>query len=157
MISQISHVVNIEYNRSARSYEWADPDSGEVFSFPSGPEGKAAAFRFAVQMFAPELYDAAVSIIRKNPQFERRVWRAVNTVLSGGVSIYPDLADTSIIAAVDSSDGMGAYNIRHSDGYRTCECEDFTSMSAPITTSGRRYCYHLLAFELHLRTQEQAY
>lgn len=155
MISQLSPVVNIEYNRSARSYEWADPDSGEVFSFPSGPEGKAQAFRFVVQMFAPELYAAAVAIIRHNPHFERRVWRAVNTVLSGGVVIYPDLADTSIIATVAASDGLGAYNLRHEAGYRTCECDDYTSMAAPITAGGRRYCYHLLAFELHLKTQEQ--
>lgn len=157
MLDLTPPVVNIAYNRSARSYEWADPDSGEVFSFPSGPEGKAMAFRFAVQMFAPELYGAAVSIIRKNPSFERRVWKAVNAVLNAGVHILPDLAETTIIATVDSSDGMGAYNIRHSDGYRTCECDDFVTMSAPITAGGRRYCYHLLALELHLRTQEQPF
>lgn len=157
MLDQLTPTVNIEYNRSTREYNWTDPETGETFGFPSGPEGKAMAFRFAVQFFAPDLYDAAVSIIRKNPHFERRVWKAVNTVLNHGVTIYPDLADPTIIATVASSDGLGAYNLRHEAGYRICECDDYTSMAAPITGGGRRYCYHLLAFELHLRTQEQAY
>lgn len=138
------------YNRSSRRYEVEAPDGG-LLDFPAGAEGKALAFQTAVSLFAPGVADAAGIIIRRFPHLERRVWRAVNTLLGGGVSIFPDF-DTEILALVASSDGMGAYAIRHQAGLLACECEDFVSFSAPYAgEGGQRYCYHILAYRLFLK------
>lgn len=148
----------ITYNRSAKRYELTDTDSGEIFTFPPGKDGKAQAFRFSVELFAPELFAAAMKIVAKFPYLERRTWSAVEAVLNNAVHIHPELSsDPTIIASVDSSDQLGGYNIRHAQNFYTCECLDFTEGGSPITPTGQAWCYHILALQLHLQTQEQAY
>lgn len=148
----------ITYNRSARRYELVDEESGEIFTFPPGKDGKAQAFRFSVELFAPDLFAAANRIIAKFPYLDRRVWSAVSAVASGAVHIHPELEnDAGIIARVDGSEGLGAYNIRQTRGFYSCECEDFQLGNAPLTPTGQSWCYHILALRLHLQTQEQPY
>lgn len=147
----LSPVPQAVYNRSRRVYQLETPN-GERLEFPAGPEGRTLAFQTAVSLFAPEVADAAAAIIRRHPHLERRVWRAVNCLLGGGVKILPDLNDIEILALVDSSDGFGAYAIRHQASILTCECEDFTSFSAPYAgEGGQSYCYHILAYRLALK------
>lgn len=146
--------ISITYDRSAREYRWTDPDSGEVFTFPSGKQGKAAAWRFAVAMLDPDLYDAAERIIARHPQLERVTWRGVELVLNGGVDILPGQPG-GVVAKVASSDGYGRYNITQTGGYYTCECEHFRSFAAPVTTAGARYCKHLVATRIALLREDR--
>ncbi len=152
MISQISPVVNIEYNRSAREYKWTDPDSGLILSAPSKQKGEL--FRAAVSMLDPDLYAAATQLISKNPHFERITWRAVELVINNSIETFPAAVDGTL-AMVEASDGMGRYAVYHDEaGYMACQCESYKSFDAPLTTSGHRLCKHIVGFLLYQRTQE---
>jgi hypothetical protein len=144
----------IQYDRSGRRYVWTDPESGEMFTFPSGAQGKAAAWRFAVSMLDPELFGMAQRIIARHPQLERVTWRGVELVLNGHVEIMPGAPD-GVVALVESSDHYGRHHIRQDDGYFTCTCEHFTSHEAPLTTAGARYCKHLIATRIALMREER--
>jgi hypothetical protein len=128
----------IEYDRSGREYQVIDLESGEITEkFPSKAKGEA--FRFAVELFEPPLFAAAMRMIDKYPYMERVVWRAVELVINNAVEVF-DVPQGNVIAMVESSDGMGRYAIAHD---YSCQCEHFTSFAAPMTDSGRVVCKHV--------------
>ncbi len=144
-------MIDINYNRQDKQYEWIEPESGELFTFPA--KQKHMAFRFAVSMLDSDLYEAAERLIADHPQLERVTWRAVELVCANGIEVFPAPV-AGVVAMVDSSDGYGRYAIeQHEAGY-SCQCEHFTSLAAPMTQSGERYCKHLVAYRLYLRTRE---
>lgn len=143
----------ITYNRSSRVYEVTHPHTGEIVeSFPS--KERHAAFLYMVSLFEPELYHAAQRIIQRHPQFERRVWKAVELVVDGQVEIL-DVPVNNVVARVGASDGYGRYAVTIDGGYLACECEDWQSAAAPITDSGSRYCKHILAYRLGLLFEDR--
>jgi hypothetical protein len=144
-------MIDINYNRQEKQYEWIEPESGERFTFPA--KQKHEAFRFAVSMLDSDLYAAAERMIEDHPQLERVAWRAVELVCANAIEVFPAPV-AGVVAMVDSSDGYGRYAIeQHEAGY-SCQCEHFTSLAAPLTQNGERYCKHLAAYRLHLRTRE---
>lgn len=142
----------IIYNRSARQYEFVDPESGEIFAAPSGQ--KAQLFQVMVSMLDPDLFAAVSQIVERHPQLERVGWKAVEIVTSNGVEVFEGMRG-NVYGMVDSSDGMGRYAITNEDGYTSCQCEHFQSFAAPMTESGNRYCKHILAYHLHLVTRAE--
>lgn len=140
-------VINIDYDRREKVYVWTDPETGEVFQFPNGPQGKAQARQFVISMLDPDLYAAATGIITRHPQLERATWKAVELVIENGVEF---VQSGNVMAMVNSSDGFGRYAITSDNGYTACQCEHFTSFSAPMTQEGNRYCKHILAYHLWL-------
>lgn len=144
-------MIDINYNRQQKQYEWMEPESGEIFTFPA--KQKHMAFRFAVSMLDSDLYAAAERMIADHPQLERVTWRAVELVCANAIEVFSARAD-GVVAMVNSSDGYGRYAIEQHDHGYTCQCEHFTSLAAPLTQTGERYCKHLAAYRLHLRTRE---
>lgn len=137
--------IKIDYDRKERQYNWIDPDSGEMFAFPSGQ--KHEAFKFAVSMLEPDLHTAAALIIQDTPQIERIVWKAVELVVNGSVDVY-DTAQNGIIAMVASSDQYGRYAIQETDYGHTCNCISFTDYPQ-YDQLGNVHCKHTLAVKLH--------
>lgn len=140
-------VITIDYDRREKAYTWIDPKTESVFQFPGGPDGKTQARQFAISMLDPDLYAAATGVIEKHPQLERVTWKAVELVISNGVEL---VMANGIQAMVKSSDGYGRYAVLSDNGYTACQCEHFTSFSAPMTEQGNRYCKHILAYHLWL-------
>ena len=99
--------LTIEYNRGERQYEWVDPESGEIFTFP--PKHKAAAFQFALAMLDGDLHDAAKNWVEETPQLERTIWKAAELVANGSVT-----AVSPALHMVESSDGYGRYSAAES-------------------------------------------
>lgn len=147
-------MITIEYDRKEKLYKWADVESGQVLTAPSGK--KFQLFQAVISMLDPDLYAAANRIIEAHPQLERGVWKAVEIVAGDGVEIYPGMKG-NVYAMVDSSDGFGRYAIENEDGYMACQCENFQSFAAPMTESGNRYCKHILAYQLCLATREDRF
>ena len=147
-------MIDINYNRQEKQYEWKEPESGEIFTFPA--KQKHMAFRFAVSMLDSELYAAAERLIEEHPQLERVTWRAVELVCANAIEVFPAPV-SGVVAMVSSSDGYGRYAIEQHDAGYSCQCEHFTSLAAPLTQTGERYCKHLVAYRLHLRTRENRF
>jgi len=147
-------MINITYDRKEKHYQWTDPTTGETFQFTSEQKRSGAAFQFAVSMLESDLYEAAQRIIANHPQLERATWRAVELVVRNAVGVFPAPAN-GVLAMVNSSDGFGRYAIAAQDGYTSCQCENFTSMDAPMTASGARYCKHILAYRLQLTRENR--
>lgn len=147
-------MIDIQYDRKAKMYQWTDQESGQILTAPSGQ--KFELFRAVVAMLDPDLFTAANRIIEAHPQLERGVWKAVEIVASDGVEVFPGMKG-DVYAMVDSSDGFGRYAITNEGGYTTCQCEHFQSFAAPMTQSGNRYCKHILAYQLHLATREDRF
>jgi hypothetical protein len=143
----------ITYNRSDRVYEVVHPHTGEIVErFPS--KARHEALMYLIALFEPELYQAVQRIITRNPQFERRVWKAAELVMTGQVEIL-GVPVNNVVGKVAASDGYGRYNVALESGYLTCECADFVDAAAPLTESGARYCKHLLAYRLALLFEER--
>ncbi|MCA9946929.1 MAG: hypothetical protein KC449_25785 [Anaerolineales bacterium] len=123
-------MIDINYNRQDKRYEWIEPESGELFTFPA--KQKHMAFRFAVSMLDGELYEAAERMIEAHPQLERVTWRAVELVCANAIEVFP-VPSAGVVAMVDSSDGYGRYAIEHHEAGYSCQCEHFTSLAAPLT------------------------
>ena len=144
--------LDITYDRSERQYRWIDPDSGEIFSFPSGKAGKAQAFQFAVSMLDPDLWTAAQNWLTDEPYLERVVMKAVELVAGDGVETFP--GNGRLLAMVSSSDEYGRYSVGYEDGYIVCECVHWQDGHAPIDQYGQRTCKHVAAVHLHNRVRE---
>ena len=143
----------ITYDRSTRLYNVANPHTGEIVNqFP--PKARHEALIYLVALFEPELYGAVQRVIARNPQFERRAWKAAELVMNGQVEIL-DVPVNNVMAKVAASDNYGRYNVTMESGYLACECEDYQSAAAPITDGGARYCKHLLAYRLALLFEER--
>ena len=141
----------ITYDRSAREYLVAHPETGDVLDrFPAGQ--KAAAFRYLVSLFAPELYQAAERVISRHPQLERVTWKGVEILTSGGVEVLTPPVN-NCLAMVASSDGAGRYAITTENGFISCQCQHFQSFAAPMTDSGRMICKHIMAYQLAMYTE----
>lgn len=137
--------LNLHYNNSTRVYNWTNPLSGEIMSFPAKAKGEAT--KFIISLLHPKLYQAATRLIEKQPQLERVTWKAVEIVANQGVELKGDgLGSNGRLAAmVESSDGMGRYAIEIDNGFYTCQCEHWISFTAPVAASGNRYCKHIIA------------
>lgn len=149
-------LLDINYNRTEKRYEWTDPDSGEIITAPSGAENKAHLFRAAIGILDPELHAAALRMIEAQPQLERVVWKAVEIVANDGIEVY-DVPQGDALAMANSSDGYGRYAIINSDGHTECQCEHWQSLSAPLTLNGRRVCKHIAAMYLWKFTREDRF
>lgn len=149
-------LLDINYNRTQKQYEWIDPSSGEVLTAPSGAENKAQLFRAAVGLLDPDLYAAALRMIEAQPQLERVVWKGVEIVTSDGVEFFA-VPQGNVQAMVASSDGYGRYAIMNENGHTTCQCENFVSMAAPYTKQGRMVCKHIAALYLFKFTREERF
>lgn len=143
-------MIDITYNRTAKEYEFVNPETGELHTAPAKCKGEL--FRAAVAMLDPDLYQAAEQIAARHPQLERVTWRAVELVTADAVEAYPRPRG-GVVAMVDSSDGFGRYAIEAGEYGNSCQCEHFQSMAAPVTDSGARFCKHILAYRLWLRTR----
>lgn len=155
-VTQTESPVKIEYNRSTRRYEWIDPDSGEMFTAPSGAKNKANLFQAVIGMLDPDLYASATRMIENNPQLERVVWKAVELVTNNAVEVFA-VPNNGVVAMVDSSDGYGRYAITmHTHGI-DCQCEHYQSMAAPLTNKGHRICKHIAAKFLWQYTREDRF
>ena len=97
-------MIDINYNRQDKQYEWIEPESGELFTFPA--KQKHMAFRFAVSMLDSDLYEAAERLIEERPQLERVTWRAVELVCANAIGVFPAPV-AGVVAMVESSDGYG--------------------------------------------------
>ena len=135
--------IQIDYDRKAKEYQWIDPESGEIFTFP--PKAKGEAVKFAIGMMHPELVDVIERQAKQHPQLERTLWKAAQIIVAGGVEILPG---SNPWAMVQSSDDMGRYAIQNDSGYDTCQCYSFQEMSAPLTRNGQRVCKHIAAAKL---------
>jgi hypothetical protein len=144
-------MIAIDYNRSARRYEWTEPESGEILTAPSGAAGKAQLFQAALSILDPDLADAAVRWINDEPYLERTVWKGAEIVANSGVELFP--TDGRLLAKVISSDGYGRYSITNQDGYTVCECTHYQDGGAPLDANGQKTCKHIAALRLHLRTR----
>ena len=144
----------ITYNRSEKRYEFVDHESGEILTAPA--KMKHELFKAVVGLLDPDLFDAAHRIIENNPHLERLVWKATGKVIEGGVEVFPEPVN-GVEAMVISSDQWGRYSIINDNGYYACNCPAFSEMYAPITESGGRYCSHILAYRLYLRTRESRF
>ena len=135
--------IQIPYNRSEKAYEWTCPESGEIFRFHGkGAAVKADAFRFAVSMLDPQLYETAVTRIEANPFIERMVWRAVELLINDSVEeVSPTLY------MVMSSDQYGRYAVAMTEHGLTCQCRAFTD-NPIITPELDTLCKHCLAVQM---------
>jgi len=95
-------MIDINYNRQEKQYEWIEPESGERFTFPA--KQKHEAFRFAVSMLDSDLYAAAERMIEDHPQLERVTWRAVELVCANPIEVF-SAPVASALAIVDRSEG----------------------------------------------------
>ena len=147
-------MIDLTFDRKERAYKWVDPNSGETFQFNgTGTAVKAEAWRFAVMMLAPDLYQTAVNFIARFPMLERVLWHGVERLLNGDVEVV-DVPVSDVVAMVASqSDVYGRHTIQNEDGYLTCDCYAFVNMEAPLLPTGQRVCSHLAAYRLAL-TQE---
>ena len=136
-------MINITYNRSAKQYEWIDPQSGEVFTFESGKANKAAAWRFALSMLDPDLHDAAQRWADETPQLERVIWKGAEIVATGGVE-----EKSSTLHMVASSDGYGRYAVQMTDHGYTCQCMSFVE-NPQYDQHANKFCKHIAAVVLH--------
>jgi len=148
-------MIDITYNRSARRYEFLEPESGEILSAPPGPKNKAQLFQAALALLEPDLNDAAANWIDEEPTLERVIWRGAELVANGGVDTYP--GEGMLIAKVDSSDEYGRYAVTIDGGYLACECPHWQEMGAPFASNGERICKHIAAFHLHQRSRENRF
>ena len=149
-------LLDINYNRTQKQYEWIDPASGEILTAPSGAENKAQLFRAVVGILDPDLHAAAQRMIEAQPQLERVGWKGVEIVANDGVEFYA-VPEGDIQAMVASSDGYGRYAIMNDNGHTTCQCEHFVSMAAPYTKNGRMVCKHIAATYLYKFTREERF
>ena len=138
--------IQIDYDRKEKLYKWVEPDTGQIFTAPAGAQNKAELWQTAVALFDPDLYAAAERIITKHPQLERVTWRAVELVINEAVEVYAT-PQGNVKAMVQSSDAYGRYAITNDNGYVSCQCQHFQN-DAPMTSSGRQYCKHILAMHL---------
>lgn len=138
-------MIEITYNRQDKQYNWIDND-GVIYSFPS--KQKHEAFRFAVSMLEPALYDAALIIINNTPQLERMIWKAVKLVTDGKVELF-DTPQNGVVGMVASSDEFGRYAITHELDQRHCNCISFTDYPQ-YDQDGITHCKHTLAVRLSL-------
>ena len=138
--------IQIDYNRSEKMYQWTCPDSGEIFQFPSGKQGKAEAWKFAISMLDPELHETAQRMIERQPTLERTIWRAVELVANNAIE-----EKTAVLHMVSSSDEFGRYAVENG---RSCQCEAFTNWPQ-YTSTGAVVCKHVLSVYLFrtLRTE----
>ena len=135
--------IQIDYDRSERNYKWVDPESGEVFTFPSGKENKAAAWRFALSMLDSDLHDAAQRWADETPQIERLIWKGAELVATGGVD-----EKSATLHMVASSDSFGRYAVEQSDHGHTCQCISYTD-HPQYDQHGNTFCKHIAAVVLH--------
>lgn len=150
-------MIDITYDRKERQYRWMDPDSGQILTAPSGAQNKAQLFQTAVGLLDPDLYAAAARMIEAQPQLERVVWKAVEIVATNGVEAFA-VPQGNVRAKVASSDGYGRYAVMDDGrGYISCQCEHFTSLSAPYTKQGRMVCKHIAAMYLYNFTREDRF
>ncbi len=137
-------LANVNYNRAARRYEVATDDN--VLTFPAGVDGRRAAFQTAVQMENPALHGLAAQMASDHPQLASRIWRAVEIVLTSGVTLQDGIG----LVASQSSE-YGDYTVQMVDGLMTCDCEDFQGATAVYMADGEQpYCKHLLAYQFAL-------
>ena len=134
----------ITYNRQEKRYEFVEPNTGELFTEPSGKTNKMKLFQKVVGMLEPDLYLAATELTVKHLHLTRTVWAAVQIVVSGGVTI---MSQGHLLALVQGSDGL-PYSITSYDDYTFCECESFKGLHAPLIESGQRICKHIAAMSL---------
>ena len=137
--------IEITYNRQDKKYNWID-DNGVIYSFPA--KQKHEAFKFAVSMLEPDLYQAATLIIENTPQIERLVWKAVQLVTDGKVEILTNPVN-GVVAMVDSSDEFGRYAITQDVDQKHCNCISFTQYPQ-YDQHGTIHCKHTLATRLSL-------
>ena len=147
-------LANVTYDRSDRVYAVAHPETGEVVeTFPAGTHGRRQAFRAAVQLVDPEIYQRAGLIIAKHPHLEARVWKAAELVVHGRV--WESDSDLYVAAVESQSSEHGNY-ILTSDrrGLLSCDCLDFTDFTAPFTEGSlQAFCKHILAWKLYAATK----
>ena len=137
-------LANVIYNRANRRYEVATDDN--VLTFPAGVDGRRAAFQTAVQMENPALHGLASQMASDHPQLASRIWRAVEIVLTDGVTLQDGIG----LVASQSSE-YGDYTVQAVDGLMTCDCEDFQGATAVYMQNGEQpYCKHLLAYQFAL-------
>ena len=146
-------LANVTYDRSDRVYAVTHPTTGEVELFPAGTHGRRQAFRTAVQMVDPDLYQRAGLIIARHPHLESRVWKAVELVIHGRV--WESGNDLYIASVESESSEHGNYIIKHDDhGRMTCDCIDFVDFGAPLVEGSlQAYCKHILAWKLFAATK----
>ncbi len=149
-------MIDLNFDRKNKAYQWTDPTTGEIFNFPgSGPAVKSEAWRFAISMLDPDIYQTAVSLIDRFPTLERVVWRGVERLLNGDVEILAAPVGDVVAMVASQSDVYGRHAIKNEDGYITCDCYAFVNMEAPLTPNGRRVCSHIAAYRLALTREER--
>lgn len=137
-------LANVIYNRSDRRYEVAS--GNETLTFPAGVDGRREAFQAAVQVENPDLHDLASKMADDHPQLASRIWRAVEIVLTDGVTFT-----NGIGLVVSQSSEYGDYTVQFVDGLYTCDCQDFQGATAVyMEGSEQPYCKHILAYQLAL-------
>ena len=148
LIQTEAPVKPVVYDRSQRAYNVYCPKTGElVDTFPSGREGKRAAFQMSVQLQNPQLHTLATQWCEMYPELQARVWRAAEIVLDDGVLPAFSMQHLAVISSQNSA--HGEYNVAMRDQMLQCDCEDFVSFSAPmIGENSQLLCKHLLAYVL---------
>ena len=146
LIQTKAPVKSVIYDRSQRVYNVYDVHTGELAdTFPSGRDGKRAAFRLSVQLQNPKLHNIAIEWQTMYPELQSRIWRAVEIVLADGVLPSFSMQHLAVINSQNSA--YGEYNIAMRDEMLQCDCEDFISFSAPmIGDKSQPLCKHLLAY-----------
>lgn len=148
-------MIQIEYDRKSKQYQWTEPESGQTLTAPSGR--KHELFRAAVAILDPDLFQAAERIIESHPQLERVAWRGVELVCDNKVEIFPEPIN-GVAGRVESSDGYGRYALTfNEDGKLDCQCEHYTGFDAPMIHTGETFCKHKLAYNLYLVTREDRF
>jgi predicted nucleic acid-binding Zn finger protein len=114
-------------------------------SFSPGPDGRLAALKQAAGWRNPLILAAAEAMIRKHqrPEVTSRVWRAVETVASGGVFIPADWQGGATLCRVWSSGKETSYVVSSQGKNLHCTCHDYHH-NAPRLGNGR-YCKHIMA------------
>ena len=141
-------MIDVTYSRKDKAYQWTCPDSGEIFQFVGkGAKVKAEAWRFAVSMLDPDLFDLAQRMIEAQPHTERVIWRAVELIINDAVEVF-DVAQGDVVAKVQSSDEYGRYSIKQTAHGYTCQCHHFTNLDAPLLPSGQYFCKHIAAVQI---------
>ena len=105
-------LANVIYNRSDRRYEVATHD--DVLTFPAGVDGRRAAFQTAVELENPALHGLASQMASDHPQLASRIWRAVEIVLTDGVTLQDGIG----LVASQSSE-YGDYTVQMGVGLMT--------------------------------------
>jgi hypothetical protein len=156
MLAEISkEPFALDYDRSGRKWNVIALGTGEIAeTFP--PKSKAAAFRYAVERYEPELFAVAMRIIGDYPYLERVVWAGVRLVIEDAIEVFPAPVGNTL-ALVDSSDDDGRYAITWEDGYAACQCAYWQSMLAPLTDTGARVCKHIAGYRMYLRVRESRF